>query len=55
MDLRCHPQVKNLYFVGSSVQLGTGVSLVILSSKLVTEQVIKCYTLGKWKVGNKNH
>jgi len=35
------PQVKNLYFVGSSVQPGAGVSIVLLSSKLVAEEIIK--------------
>ena len=35
------PTVKNLYFVGSSVQPGTGVSIVLLSSKLVAEEVLK--------------
>lgn len=33
--------VKNLYFVGSSVHPGTGVSMVLLSSKLVTEEILK--------------
>lgn len=44
------PQVKNLYFVGSSVQPGTGVSVVLLSSKLVAEEVIKCHPSCKWQV-----
>ncbi|MBM7616133.1 phytoene desaturase family protein [Alkaliphilus hydrothermalis] len=34
-------QVKNLYFVGSSVHPGPGVSIVLLSSKLVTEEILK--------------
>ena len=33
--------VKNLYFVGSSVHPGTGVSMVLLSSKLVAEEIFK--------------
>ena len=33
--------VKSLYFVGSSVHPGTGVSMVLLSSKLVAEEVLK--------------
>lgn len=35
------PTVKNLYFVGSSIHPGTGVSIVLLGSKLVTEEVLK--------------
>jgi len=35
------PTVKNLYFVGSSVHPGTGVSMVLLSSKLVAEEILK--------------
>ena len=35
------PTVKNLYFVGSSVHPGTGVSMVLLSSKLTAEEVLK--------------
>ncbi|WP_252187745.1 phytoene desaturase family protein [Anaeromonas frigoriresistens] len=35
------PTVENLYFVGSSVHRGTGASIVLLGSKLVTEEVIK--------------
>ena len=33
--------VKNLYFVGSSVHPGPGVSIVLLSSKLVVETILK--------------
>jgi len=33
--------VKNLYFVGSSVHPGPGVSIVLLSSKLVTQEIVK--------------
>jgi phytoene desaturase len=33
--------VKNLYFVGSSVHPGPGVSIVLLSSKLVVEEILK--------------
>jgi phytoene desaturase len=33
--------VKNLWFVGSSVHPGTGVSMVLLSSKLVSEEILK--------------
>lgn len=32
--------VKNLYFVGSSVHPGPGVSIVLLSSKLVTQEIL---------------
>lgn len=35
------PKIKNLYFVGDSVHPGTGVSIVLQSSKLVAEQIIK--------------
>lgn len=34
-------KVNNLYFVGSSVQPGTGISIVLISSKLVAEEIIK--------------
>jgi phytoene desaturase len=34
-------EVKNLYFVGSSVHPGTGVSMVLISSKLVSEEVLR--------------
>jgi phytoene desaturase len=37
--------VKNLYFVGSSVHLGPGVSIVLLSSKLVVQEILKNDTL----------
>ena len=33
--------VKNLYFVGSSVHPGPGVSIVLLSSKLLVQEIIK--------------
>ena len=33
--------VKNLYFVGSSVHPGPGVSIVLLSSKLVVQEILK--------------
>ncbi|MCJ7688589.1 MAG: FAD-dependent oxidoreductase, partial [Clostridiaceae bacterium] len=33
--------IKNLYFVGSSVHPGTGVSIVLLSSKLVVQEILK--------------
>lgn len=33
--------VKNLYFVGNSVHPGPGVSIVLLSSKLVTQEILK--------------
>ncbi len=33
--------VENLYFVGGSVQPGTGVSIVLQSSKLVAEEIMK--------------
>jgi len=35
------PNVKNLYFVGSSVHPGAGISLVLLSSRLVAEEILK--------------
>lgn len=38
-------RVKNLYFVGSSVHPGPGVSLVLLSSKLVVQEILKNDTL----------
>ncbi len=38
-------QVKNLYFVGSSVHPGPGVSIVLLSSKLVVQEILKDDTL----------
>lgn len=33
--------VKNLYFVGSSVHPGPGVSIVLLSSKLVVQEILR--------------
>lgn len=38
--IKC-PTVKNLYFVGSSVHPGTGISIVLLGSNLAAEEVIK--------------
>lgn len=35
------PTVKNLYFVGSSVHPGPGVSIVLLSSRLVVEEILR--------------
>lgn len=35
-----YPKVKNLYFVGNSVHPGSGVSIVLLSSKLVVEKIL---------------
>ena len=32
--------MENLYFVGDSVHPGTGISMVLLSSKLVTEEIL---------------
>lgn len=43
------PKVKNLYFVGSSVNPGTGISIVLISSKLVAEEIIKCHPRGTWQ------
>lgn len=37
------PNVQNLYFVGSSVHPGTGASIVLLSSKLVVEEILREY------------
>lgn len=34
------PRVRNLFFVGASTQPGTGVPMVMLSAKLVTERVL---------------
>ncbi|WBW97008.1 phytoene desaturase family protein [Oceanirhabdus sp. W0125-5] len=36
-----HKKIKNLYFTGGSVHPGTGVSLVLLNSKLVEESVMR--------------
>jgi phytoene desaturase len=33
--------VKNLYFTGSSVHPGAGVSIVLISSKLVVQEILK--------------
>ncbi len=35
------PTVKNLYFTGGSIQPGTGVSMVLISSKNLVEDIIK--------------
>jgi len=34
------PDVRNLYFVGASTVPGTGVPLVCLGAKLVTERIL---------------
>jgi len=36
-----HKKIKNLYFTGGSIHPGTGVSLVLLNSKLVEESVLR--------------
>lgn len=36
-----HPRYKNLYFVGGSTHPGNGVPLVLLSSKLTSERILK--------------
>jgi phytoene dehydrogenase-like protein len=36
-----HPRYANLYFVGASTHPGTGVPIVLLSAKLVTERILK--------------
>lgn len=36
--------IDNLYFVGSSVHPGTGVSIVLLSSKLAVEEILKDFS-----------
>jgi phytoene dehydrogenase-like protein len=36
-----HKHYRNLYFVGGSTQPGSGVPMVLISSKLVSEQIIK--------------
>jgi phytoene desaturase len=38
--IKC-PTVKNLYFVGSSVHPGTGVSIVLLGSSLVAGEILR--------------
>ncbi len=35
------PNTENLYFVGSSIHPGTGASIVLLSSKLVVEEILR--------------
>lgn len=42
-----HDQYKNLYFVGSSTHPGTGLPIVLLSAKLVTQRVLKEMPLEK--------
>jgi phytoene desaturase len=37
--------VENLYFVSSSVHPGPGVSIVLLSSKLLVKEILKNDTL----------
>lgn len=37
-------RIDNLYFVGSSVHPGTGVSIVLLSSKLAVEEILKDFS-----------
>jgi len=36
-----HPRYDNLYFVGGSTHPGNGVPLVLLSSKLTSERILK--------------
>jgi phytoene dehydrogenase-like protein len=36
-----HPRYGNLYFVGASTHPGTGLPIVLLSAKLVTERILK--------------
>jgi phytoene desaturase len=36
-----HPRYENLYFVGASTHPGTGVPIVLISARLVTERVLK--------------
>jgi phytoene dehydrogenase-like protein len=36
-----HRHYKNLYFVGASTHPGTGVPIVLISARLVTERIIK--------------
>ena len=34
-------EIKNLYFVGDSVQPGAGISMVLISSKIAVEEIVK--------------
>ena len=34
------PRVRNLFFVGASTQPGTGLPMVMLSARLVTERMV---------------
>ena len=36
-----HPHYSNLYFVGASTHPGTGLPIVLLSARLVTERILK--------------
>jgi phytoene desaturase len=36
-----HPRYRNLYFVGSSTHPGTGVPIVLISARLVTERILQ--------------
>jgi phytoene desaturase len=36
-----HPRYRNLYFVGASTHPGTGLPIVLLSARLVTERILK--------------
>ena len=35
------PNVPNLFFVGASTQPGTGLPMVMLSARLVTERIVR--------------
>jgi phytoene desaturase len=35
------PRVRNLFFVGASTQPGTGLPMVMLSARLVTERILR--------------
>jgi phytoene dehydrogenase-like protein len=36
-----HPRYGNLYFTGASTHPGTGLPMVLISAKLVTERILK--------------
>lgn len=36
-----HPRYRNLYFVGASTHPGTGLPIVLISARLVTERILK--------------
>lgn len=44
-----HPRYRNLYFVGASTHPGTGLPIVLISARLVTERILKEQAASQWR------